>query len=326
MNDKRFQDEVVSRSALMIQDPEAAGRRSAATISLFAVILCAIQYGCTTGGGIHPMSSSLNGWRSPSIGMEFVLVPAGTFKMGSPASEPERDKNETQHQVTLTRRFYMGTCEVTQGEFAEVMGFNPSTVKGSARLPVETVTWFDTISFCNQLSKKEGLPAFYDISNIRMDAEHIVSADVVQKLLSKGYRLPTEAEWEFACRAGTITPFSFGETIRSDQANFDGLTPYNRAAKDQFRDRPIEVAALPPNRFGLYQMAGNVFEWCWDYYDQYPTEPQTNPAGPDHGTERVRRGGAYKSPAGHMRSALRHGIPPSFPFFHQGFRVARTAS
>ena len=272
------------------------------------------------------MSSSHKGLRSPSVGMAFVLVPAGTFKMGSLVREPERDKNELQHQVTLTRRFYMGTCEVTQGEFMQVMGFNPSTVKGSERLPVETVTWFDAVSFCNRLSKEDGFPAFYDISNIKRDAEHIVIADVVRIPSSPGYRLPTEAEWEFACRAGTTTPFSFGDTITSDQANFDGLTPYNGAANGQFRDRPIEVDVLPPNRFGLYQMAGNVFEWCWDYYAQYPTEAQTDPTGPDHGTERVRRGGAYKSPAGHMRSALRHGIPPSSPFFHQGFRVARSAS
>ncbi len=310
----------------MIQDSDRHGGRHAGVICLFAVFLCAIQFGCTAGGGTPIMSSPPRSWRSSSIGMEFVFVPAGTFQMGSPAHEPERDRNETQHWVTLTRHFYMGACEVTQREFQEVMGFNPSTVRGSERLPVETVTWFDAISFCNQLSKKDGLSAFYEISNMKRDAEHIVNADVVQKPFSAGYRLPTEAEWEFACRAGTTTAFSFGETITADQANFDGFTPYNGAANGQYRNRPIEVDALPPNCFGLFQMSGNVFEWCWDYNARYPNEPQVNPTGPKHGTERVRRGGAYKSPAGHMRSALRHGIPPSFPFFHQGFRVARNAN
>jgi sulfatase modifying factor 1 len=257
------------------------------------------------------------------MGMQLVAVGAGTFAMGSPVGEPERDNHETQRQVTLTRPFYLGVYEVTQNEFTLVMGFNPSTVRGSDRLPVQTVSWFDAISFCNRLSKLDGLEAAYETSNLGMDGSHITNAEVRWISSSSGYRLPTEAEWEFACRAGTTTPFSFGGTVSSEQANFDGLTPYNKGPKGQFRNHPLEVDAFPPNAFGLYQMSGNVFEWVWDYCDQFPANRQTDPIGPERGTQRVRRGGAYTSPARHMRCAVRHGVPPSAPLFHHGFRVAR---
>jgi len=187
---------------------------------------------------------------------------------------------------------------------------------------VETVTWFDAVLFCNRLSKLDGLETAYESSNIEMDGPRVKNAVVRWISSAAGYRLPTEAEWEFACRAGTTTPFCFGNTVSSAQANFDGLTPYHGGTNGEYRNEPLDVGAFPPNAFGLYQMSGNVFEWVWDYYDQYPTSAQTDPTGPEQGTQRVRRGGAYTSPAGHMRSAVRHGVPPSFPLFHHGFRVA----
>jgi len=293
-------------------------------LAYIAVICYVIQPGCATNRASQLTKDSHPVIRSSSTGMQLVAVEAGTFAMGSPPDEPERENNETQHQVTLTRPFYVGVYEVTQGEFTHVMGFNPSTVRGSDRLPVETVTWFDAVSFCNRLSKLDGLEAAYMVSNIEMEGPHITNAVVRWISSSAGYRLPTEAEWEFACRAGTRTPFSFGDTVTSDQANFDGLTPYNGGARGQFRKRTLEVDAFPANAFGLYQMSGNVFEWVWDYYAQYPTDPQRDPIGPEDGTLRVRRGGAYGSPGGHMRSAVRHGVPPRIPFFHMGFRAARS--
>ena len=288
-----------------------------------ALVCCVIQSGCATNKASQLTKDSHSIIRSSSTGMPLVAVDAGTFAMGSPPTEPERANNETQHQVTLTKPFYLSVYEVTQSEFTRVMDFNPSTLKGSDRLPVQKVTWFDAVSFCNRLSKLEGIDAAYEMSNVRMDGLHITNAVVRWISCSSGYRLPTEAEWEFACRAGTSTPFTFGDTVTPEQANFDGLTPYNGGPKGQFRNHPLEVDAFPANAFGLHQMSGNVFEWVWDYCDQYPTNHQTDPTGPEHGTERVRRGGAYPSPAGHMRSAVRHGVPPSFALFHQGFRVAR---
>lgn len=222
---------------------------------------------------------------SPSTGIRLVRMEPAMFDMGSPASEPERDTNETQHKVTLTRAYFLGACEVTQADFERIMGFNPSTAKGSARLPVETVTWFDAVAFCNRLTELDSaefdppLTPAYEISNIQKDGEHIVHADVRWIESSSGYRLPTEAEWEFACRGGTTTPFSFGTTVSVAQANFDGETPYNGAPKEVFKRHPIEVDALPPNAFGLRQMSGNVFEWCWDYYGAYSTEPQAKRFG-----------------------------------------------
>ena len=291
-------------------------------LGCIALMCCVIQPGCATDRASQITKNSHPIMRSSSSGMQLVAVGAGTFAMGSPPGEPERENNETQHQVTLTRPFYLGVYEVTQGEFTHVMGFNPSTVKGSDRLPVSTVTWFDAVSYCNRLSKLDGIDAAYEMSNVRMDGLHIANADVRWISSSASYRLPTEAEWEFACRAGTTTPFSFGDTVTPEQANFDGLTPYNGGAKGPFRNHPLEVDAFPPSVFGLYQMSGNVFEYVWDYYGEYPTNHQTDPTGPERGTQRVRRGGAYTSPAGHMRSAVRHGVPPSAPLFHHGFRVA----
>ena len=293
------------------------------SLGCLGLMCCVIQPGCSTDRDSQITRDSLPPIRSSSTGMQFVVVRGGTFAMGSPPGEPERDNNEAQHQVTVTRSFYLGVYEVTQGEFTKVMGYNPSTVRGSARLPVQTVSWFDAVSFCNGLSQLDGLDVAYEISNVRMDGLHVTNADVHWIFCSKGYRLPTEGEWELACRAGTTTPFSFGETVTSDQANFDGLTPYNGGANGQFRNYPLAVDAFPVSAFGLSQMSGNVFEWVWDYYGQYPTKHQVDPTGPEHGTERVRRGGAYPSPAHHMRSAVRHGVPASAALFHHGFRVAR---
>jgi formylglycine-generating enzyme len=295
-------------------------------LGCIALICCLIQPGCATDRASRITKDPPSTIQSSSTGMQLVAVHAGTFWMGSPVGEPERADNEAQHRVTLTRPFHLGMHEVTQGEFTRVMGFNPSTVKGSDRLPVQAVTWFDAISFCNRLSKLDGIDAAYEISDARVDGVHITNAVVRWILSSTGYRLPSEAEWEFACRAGTSTAFSFGETVTSEQANFDGFTPYNGGPKGLFRNHPLEVGTFPANALGLYDMSGNVFEWVWDYYDQYPSSDQVNPTGPEHGTERVRRGGAYPSPARHMRSSVSHGVPPSFILFHHGFRVARHAA
>lgn len=254
---------------------------------------------------------------STSTHLKLKLIEPGTFRMGAPASEFQSDTNEyPQHMVTLTRPFYIGIHEVTQDEFVKAMRFNPSTKKGNMKLPVETLSWFDAIAFCNVLSVMEGLDSCYIVTNLITQDGHIVAANVVWQKDANGYRLPTEAEWEFACRAGTTTPFPFGNNISSDKANYG----------DTDRANTLPVDSLVTNNWGLYNIVGNVFEWVWDYYGKYPSGTQTDPVGPDSGSERVRRSGAYTSPDHHMRSSMRHGVPPGAVLFHMGLRVAKSCN
>jgi formylglycine-generating enzyme required for sulfatase activity len=181
-----------------------------------------------------------------------VKIQGGTFMMGSPANEPGRDSDETQHQVTVSS-FYMNRYEVTQAEYRAVMWTNPSRFKGD-NLPVEEVSWYDAVAYCNQRSEAEGLNPAYVING----------TDVRWNRAVNGYRLPTEAEWEYACRAGTTTPFNTGDNITTDQANYEGNNPYNNNAKGVYRERPVNVGSFAANPWGLYDMHGNVWEWCWD--------------------------------------------------------------
>jgi len=230
-----------------------------------------------------------------SIGMKFVYIPPGTFLMGSSAGEPRRQWDETQHQVTLTKGFFMQTTEVTQGQWQEIMGENYSVFKECGDdCPVDRVTWDEARQFIRVLNRQEK---------------------------TDKYRLPTEAEWEYACRAGTTTPFSFGRCLDTAQANFGG-TPMPGCAKGEFRATTVPVGSFPPNAFGLYDMHGNVAEWCEDWYGYYPEGPVTDPEGPPMGDgRRVMRGGAWNTMAEWCRSAYRKtsGLPNN-----TGFRVAKT--
>jgi formylglycine-generating enzyme required for sulfatase activity len=296
---------------------------------ILAFLLCSSLLSACKNSKIKPaFSNNSKSLISKSVGMKFTLIQPGTFLMGAPESEYLSDSNEyPQHTVVLTKPYYMGVYEVTQEEFFRVKGFNPSTLKGAKRLPVETVTWYDAILFCNRLSILDKVDSCYEILNIKTDGIHTIHADVHLRVEKNGYRLPTEAEWEFACRGGTTTPFPFGDNITTIQANYDGYTPYfEKEKKEVFRDKSLEVDSLLANRFGLYNIVGNVFEWCWDYYGEYSGIKQTDPVGPSAGNERVRRSGAYTSPAHHMRSSVRHGIPPGVPFFHMGFRVSKNCN
>jgi formylglycine-generating enzyme required for sulfatase activity len=223
----------------------------------------------------------------------------GTFLMGSPADEPEREPwgkgSETQHRVTLTRGFWIAETPVTQALWEIFMGDNPSRFKG-AELPVENVSWDDAQRFINKLN------------GIKPELQLC---------------LPTEAQWEYACRAGTTTPFSFGDNITTDQVNYDGNIPYNDGRKGEYRKQTVEVKSLPPNAWGLYQMHGNVWEWCQDRYEtQYPTQPVTDPQGADSGTDRVLRGGSWISLGGYCRSAYRDAGDPADRDYYCGFRLS----
>lgn len=229
-----------------------------------------------------------------TIGMKFALIPPGQFEMGSPKSEEWHRPNEVLHRVTLTKAFYMSVTEVAQAQWQIIMGSNPSFEIGD-KLPVDTVTWDQAAEFCRKLTKKEGVT----------------------------YRLATEAEWEYACRAGTTTPFHTGATISPDQANYDGNSTYGKGVKGIFREGPSKVGSLAANAWGLHDMHGNVWEWCADWYAEYPKEAVRDPTGPAHGEHRIIRGGCWINFPAVCRSANRGEIPPRSWNFHTGFRVVR---
>ena len=221
--------------------------------------------------------------------VEWVSIPAGTFTMGSPAGEVGRFDDETQHQVTLSA-FRMSKYEVT---FDQYDAFCAATGRskpddegwGRGRRPVINVSWEDATAFADWM----------------------------------GCRLPTEAEWEYACRAGTTTPFYTGNNLTTNQANYDGNYPYNGNAKGQYREKTTPVGSFPPSAWGLYDMHGNVWEWCSDWYGAYPTQAQTNPQGPSTSSLRVYRGGSWNYDAQYCRSANRFYYTPDYRNFNLGF-------
>jgi len=234
-----------------------------------------------------------------SLGMTFKYIAPGTFLMGSPESEPERHSDETQHQVILTKAYFLGTTEVTQGQWQEVMGSNPSSFRVcGSNCPVENVSWEDIQEFITKMNQRgEGT-----------------------------YRLPTEAEWEYAARAGTTMPFSFGNNITTDQVNYNGNNPYNGAIAGENRQTPVTVGSLPANAWGLHEMHGNVWEWVEDWFGSYPSSAVTDPAGASSGLNRAIRGGGWDYDAEYCRSADRGYDSPGFSNSAVGFRLARTSS
>jgi len=232
-----------------------------------------------------------------SIGMKLVLIPKGTFMMGSPESEQGRNEDETQHEVTISKDYYLGVYEVTQTQYEKVMGKNPSHFQGSivgnenADLPVENVSWDEAVEFCKKLSD---LPE--------------------EKKTGRVYRPPTEAEWEYACRAGSKTAYSFDDE--------EGLLPeYGWFNRNSSR-RTHTVGLLEQNAWGLYDLHGNVWEWCSDRYGEYPKGAVSNPTGPKVGSYRVGRGGSWFIGAANCRSAYRNRFTPVGRSIDLGFRVA----
>ena len=220
----------------------------------------------------------------------FRWCPAGTFMMGSPQDEAGRVGNETLHQVVLSRGFWMLETEVTQTMWEGVIGNNPSNFKG-VKLPVECVTWNDCQEYIKKLNDLDVVP--------------------------KGYRfsLPTEAQWEYACRAGTTTAYHFGSTLANDKANFG-----NNVGQTKY------VGSYPANAWGLHDMHGNVWEWCLDWYGDYPNVSVTDPTGAVKGSARVLRGGNGSRVAKDCRSAIRGSFVPSGWYFDLGLRVSLVSS
>ena len=302
-------------------------------------VIAALVTACTTRGRVASSTQAQE---------NFVRINGGTFTMGSTANEQGRFTNENQQRQGTTSSlyafdnegpqrnvtvssFYMGKNLVTVEEyrrFVNASGYITEAERGNGGAvitdgqwgmkddanwknpymnqednhPVLFVSWYDAVWYCNWLSQQEGLTPAYTING----------TDVTWNRNTNGYRLPTEAEWEYACRAGTTTAYSTGDSITTSQANFDGQ-----------RQGTTPVGSFEPNPWGLFDMHGNVVEWCWDWYEEYPSEAQTDPIGASFGSGRVIRGGSWHTTPALVRSAFRTSFFPSGGSFSIGFRLAR---
>jgi sulfatase modifying factor 1 len=261
-------------------------------ILLFAILIAYIFHP-------HPLTAFDKLYKN-SLGMEFVLIPAGTFIMGSPLNEPDRKNDEVQHKVAINEPFYIQTTEVTLDQWRALMGKKLfGRRKGAGNMPVVKVSWHDCMDFIKKLNA----------------------------LSEWSYRLPTEAEWEYACRSGNSTAYSWGNIIECGKAMYSNNSLKSRECLDFIRskglpvDQPAPVKSYTPNSWGLYDMHGNVWEWCQDWYGDYILTEKINPLGPDSGSERVRRGGSWFKHGYSCRSANRNYGHPSSRYKTTGFRL-----
>jgi formylglycine-generating enzyme required for sulfatase activity len=274
--DKQYRSDLTApiREAMKVADLEEAKRLDAASKAVDSEIT-ELEHGGALG---HPNAASYA--NTNTLGIRFVRIERGEFDMGSPAAEHRRD-DEAIHHVKITKPFMMATTTVTQAQWKAVMGKNPSHFQGDER-PVEQVSWNDAVTFCEKLGAKEG----------------------------KHYRLPTEAEWEYSCRAGTQT--TYGGTNHLEEMGW---------YKDNSYGQTHPVAQKKPNAWGLYDMHGNLWQWCADWEGAYPAGPATDPTGPMQGARRVVRGGTWNDDAATCRSASRSGFAPDDRSSYCGFRV-----
>jgi len=272
--------------------------KSVTLLACLAILLGTVLTGCVT------TMTNRGNTKEPVVNPDpehLVWIKPGAFTMGSPATEPDRNTNEgPQMLVTISRGFWMSKYETTQAEYLAVTGANPSLFKGEAQRPVEQVAWSDATNYCAKLTVRERaagrLPAGY------------------------AYRLPTEAEWEYCCRAGTTTATAFGNSLSSTQANFDGNFPYGGAAQGPNLKTTTLVGSYAPNAWGLYDMHGNVYEWCLDWDDSYPGGSVSDPQGPASGADRILRGGCWYSYGIYCRAANRGDYWPGHGNGDVGFR------
>ena len=242
-------------------------------------------------------------WIVPELDLSMLWVDAGHFTMGSPPAEEGRDEDESERRVRLTKGFWLGKYEVTQGQWEILLERTGGSQRKSDRwLPVAYVSWHQAMGFCERLTMRERL----------------------EKRIPEGctFTLPTEAQWEFACRAVSDTPFAYGRQLSSRKANFDGNFPYGTAPTGRFLGRVAPVGSYPHNPWGFYDMHGNVWEWCYDRYGVYSDGPIDDPAGSESGPNRVVRGGSWFDNAKYCRSAMRVQVNPKNRRENVGLRFA----
>ncbi|MDR2941531.1 MAG: formylglycine-generating enzyme family protein [Treponema sp.] len=251
-----------------------------------------------------------------------VYVEGGTFVMGSQLTEPGRYDNEVKHRV-MVNSFYIAKYEVTQEEYQDIMGTNPS-IFTEGNLPVESVSWYEAIEYCNKLSEREGLIPVYKIDKLRRELNSISEYDNLRWTVTidpeaDGYRLPTEAEWEYAAKGGNKNSSDY---LYSGGNDINAVAWYYKNS----RNGSHPVGTKSPNSLGIYDMSGNVWEWCWDWYGDYYTSGvlQKNPAGASWGQGRVLRGGSWSNSVRSVRSAVRGYSCPSNRNMGFGFRIARS--
>jgi formylglycine-generating enzyme required for sulfatase activity len=294
---------------------------------------CGLGLKCTDGQcGATPL-----GVLTSPIAGRFVVIPGGSFFMGSPEGEKGRKQEESQHEAGLTRSFLLKETEVTRGEFRKLIGREPPSPARACgdNCPVEMLNWFEAAYYCNRLSREERLDECYELTDCvgrvgsgcgaedSCTGTYTCGNVLLKSLDCTGYRLPTEAEWEYAARAGTMTPYSSGACLDKSQGNYDGNSPLEGCPKGTPWRAPIAVGGLAANGWGLKDMHGNVAEWVWDLSSAYPGTAVSDPTG-NYGTERVVRGGSWQSSGAGCRSAARSKEAPAWRSCRIGLRPART--